>query len=504
MDPTTATAAPARAGRREWTGLAVLALPTLLLALDASVLYLALPRVSADLGADANQTLWILDIYSFVLAGFLVTMGTLGDRIGRRRLLLIGAAAFGVASILAAYSTSAEMLILTRALLGLAGATLMPSTMALIRNMFTDPKQLGTAIGVWFTCFMGGMAIGPLVGGALLEQFWWGSAFLLGVPFMALLLVVGPVLLPEYRAPATGRLDLASVGLSLVAILPAIYGLKELARGGWDPVAAGAVVVGLVFGVTFVRRQRALADPLLDLGLFAFRAFRSALSVYLLTGVVMAGVSLMSTMYLQSVLELTTLRAGLWLLPHNVALAAGFLAAPRLAARFRQAHVMAAGMVVAATGLALLLVVDPAAGPGPLVAGLVLAHAGISLPMALAATVIVGAAPPERAGSAASLMETSAEFGIAMGVATLGTLGTVVYRDSFTAPPNVPAEAAGAARESITAAGGAAAGLPPEPAAALSHAAQAAFTSGVNVVGVVGAAIFVVLAVLVYRGSRPA
>jgi DHA2 family multidrug resistance protein-like MFS transporter len=504
MEPTTATAAPARAGRREWIGLAVLALPTLLLALDVSVLYLALPQVSADLGADGNQMLWILDIYSFVLAGFLVTMGTLGDRIGRRRLLLIGAAAFGGASILAAYSTSAEMLIATRALLGLAGATLMPSTMALIRNMFPDPKQMGTAIGVWFSCFMGGMAIGPLVGGALLEQFWWGSAFLLGVPFMALLLVVGPVLLPEYRAPATGRLDLVSVGLSLAAILPAIYGLKELARGGWDPAAAGAVVVGLGFGLVFVRRQRALADPLLDLRLFAYRVFTSALSVYLLTGVVMAGVSLMSTVYLQSVLELSTLRAGLWLLPHNVALAAGFLIAPRLAARFRQAYVMAAGMVVAAAGLALHLLVDPGDGTALLVTGLVLAHAGISLPMALSANIIMGAAPPEKAGSAASLMETSAEFGIAMGVATLGTLGTAMYRGSFEAPAAVPAEAAEAARESVTAAGGVAAGLPPVPAAELLHAAQAAFTSGVNAVGAVGAVVFLVLAVIVFRASRTA
>ncbi|BCB76437.1 MFS transporter [Phytohabitans flavus] len=503
METTTATAAPARAGRREWIGLAVLALPTLLLALDTSVLYLALPQVSADLGADGNQTLWILDIYSFVLAGFLVTMGTLGDRIGRRRLLLIGAAAFGGASILAAYSTSAEMLIATRALLGLAGATLMPSTMALIRNMFPDPKQMGTAIGVWFSCFMGGMAIGPLVGGAMLEHFWWGSAFLLGVPFMALLLVVGPVLLPEYRTSGAGRLDLASVGLSLAAILPAIYGLKELARGGWDPVAAGAVVVGLAVGVVFVRRQGTLADPLLDLRLFGYRVFRSALSVYLLTGVVMAGVSLMSTVYLQSVLELSTLRAGLWLLPHNVALVAGFLLAPRLAARFRQAYVMAAGMVFAAAGLALLLLVEPG-DTALLVTGLVLAHAGISLPMALSANIIIGAAPAEKAGSAASLMETSAEFGIAMGVATLGTLGTAMYRGSFEAPAAVPADAAEAARESITAAGGAAAGLPPAPAAELLHAAQAAFTSGLNVVGAVGAAVFLVLAVIVYRGSRPA
>src|SRR5690349_17083942 len=187
------------ATRREWLGLAVLALPTLLLSIDVSVLYLALPTMGKSLRADSTQQLWILDIYSFMLAGFLVTMGALGDRIGRRRLLLIGAAAFGVASIAAAYASSPELLIAARAVLGIAGATLMPSTMALIRNMFSDPKQMGLAIGAWFSCFMGGVTLGPLVGGLLLEHFWWGSAFLLGVPFMVLLIVAGPVLLPEYK-----------------------------------------------------------------------------------------------------------------------------------------------------------------------------------------------------------------------------------------------------------------------------------------------------------------
>jgi MFS transporter, DHA2 family, multidrug resistance protein len=187
------------AGRREWVGLAVLALPTLLLSLDMSVLYLALPYLSADLGASATQQLWIMDIYGFMIAGFLVTMGTLGDRIGRRRLLMTGGVAFAVASVFAAYSTSPEMLIVTRALLGIAGATLMPSTLALISTMFRDQHQRGVAIAVWMTCFMGGMTVGPLVGGLLLQSFWWGSAFLLGVPVMAVLLVAAPALLPEYR-----------------------------------------------------------------------------------------------------------------------------------------------------------------------------------------------------------------------------------------------------------------------------------------------------------------
>jgi MFS transporter, DHA2 family, multidrug resistance protein len=245
----------------------------LLLSLDISVLYLALPQITADLHVSATQQLWVMDIYGFLIAGFLITMGTLGDRIGRRRLLMIGASAFGVASVLAAYSVNAEMLIATRALLGIAGATLMPSTLALITNMFRDEHQRGVAIAVWMCCFMGGMTIGPLIGGTLLENFWWGSAFLLGVPVMALLLGSAPLLLPEFRDPDAGRLDLTSVALSLATILPVIYGIKEFARQGWSPTNAAAVIVGLAFGFGFVRRQRRLPNPLLDLGLFRRGAF---------------------------------------------------------------------------------------------------------------------------------------------------------------------------------------------------------------------------------------
>jgi MFS transporter, DHA2 family, multidrug resistance protein len=269
------------AGRREWVGLAVLALPTLLLSLDMSVLYLALPYLSADLGASATQQLWIMDIYGFMIAGFLVTMGTLGDRIGRRRLLMTGGVAFAVASVFAAYSTSPEMLIVTRALLGIAGATLMPSTLALISTMFRDQHQRGVAIAVWMTCFMGGMTVGPLVGGLLLQSFWWGSAFLLGVPVMAVLLVAAPALLPEYRDGDAGRLDLTSVLLSLATILPVVYGLKELAHTGWSSVPVAAVVLGTGCGWVFVRRQQGLAEPLVDIALFRNRQFSSGLGVNL-------------------------------------------------------------------------------------------------------------------------------------------------------------------------------------------------------------------------------
>src|ERR687891_1608279 len=245
-----------QAGRREWIGLAVIALPSLLYSMDLTVLYLALPSLTRDLQPSASQLLWITDIYGFLIAGLLVTMGTLGDRIGRRRVLLIGAAAFGAASVVAAFSTSAEMLIAARAVLGVAGATLAPSTLSLIRNMFLDPRQRTLAIGVWAASFSAGAGIGPLLGGVLLEYFWWGSVFLLAVPVMVLLLVLGPVLLPEFRDPDAGRLDLLSAALSLVAVLAVVYGLKQIAQDGLGWLPAVSIVAGLAVGVAFVRRQK--------------------------------------------------------------------------------------------------------------------------------------------------------------------------------------------------------------------------------------------------------
>ena len=267
---------PQQAGRREWIGLAVIALPCLLYSMDLTVLNLALPAISEDLRPSSSELLWIVDIYGFLVAGLLITMGTLGDRIGRRRLLLIGAASFGAASVLAAFASSAPMLIAARALLGVAGATLAPSTMALIFNMFADPGERKIAIGVWIASFSAGAAIGPLVGGALLELFWWGSVFLIGVPVMALLLVLGPRLLPESRDPDAGRLDLVSAALSLAAVLAVIFALKRLAEDGlhWTPFVA--VAAGVLLAALFARRQRRLDDPLIDLDLFRIPAFSAA------------------------------------------------------------------------------------------------------------------------------------------------------------------------------------------------------------------------------------
>src|SRR6266545_3604740 len=274
-------------------------------------------RLNAVLRPSSVELLWITDIYGFLLAGSLITMGTLGDRIGRRRLLLIGSGAFGVCSVLAAYASNPEQLIAARALLGVAGATLAPSTLSLIRSMFVDARQRTLAIGVWIASFSAGAAIGPLAGGVLLERSWWGSVFLLAVPVMALRLVVGPLLLPEYRDDGAGRLDLRSAAMSLAAVLLVIWGLKQLAQDGLGLPPALSIVAGLAVGVAFVRRQQLLADPLLDLRLFRSPAFSAALAANTLDFFVAFAAFLFISQYLQLVLGLSPLEAGLWMLPSS-------------------------------------------------------------------------------------------------------------------------------------------------------------------------------------------
>src|SRR6266508_2850840 len=396
------TAVAPRAGRREWIGLAVIALPCLIVVMDVTVLHLAVPTLTADLKPSPSQLLWIVDIYGFLLAGSLVTMGTLGDRIGRRQLLLIGAAAFAAASMFAAFSTSAGMLIAARALLGLAGAALAPSTLSLVRSMFHDPQQRTQAIAIWGASFATGSALGPLVGGLLLERFWWGAVFLVPVPVMALLLLLGPKLLPEFRDPNAGRLDLASAARSLAAVLAVIYGLKLVAQDGLGWIPAVSIVAGLLLGAVFVRRQQHLADLLIDLRLFRAPAFSAALTVYLLNAVVMFASSFFSAQYLQLVLGLSPLQAGLWTLPGAVSIIAGTMLAPALVRRVRPTTVMVAGLLVCAAGFGVLTLVG-AGGLPVLVVGFVLTALGAGPLVTLVPDTIVGAAPPERAGSAASI-----------------------------------------------------------------------------------------------------
>jgi MFS transporter, DHA2 family, multidrug resistance protein len=497
-----------RAGRREWVGLGVLALACLLYVMDLTVLHLAVPAISADLQPSSTQLLWIIDIYGFFVAGALITMGTLGDRIGRRRLLLIGAAAFGVGSLMAAFSPSAELLIVSRALLGIAGATLAPSTLSLIFHMFQDPKQRATAIGVWIASFSAGGAIGPVLGGALLELFWWGSAFLLALPVMAALLLLGPRVLPEYRDPAAGRLDLVSAAMSIAAVLAVIYGLKQTAQDGFGPVPALSIAAGLAVGVAFVRRQRSLDDPMIDVGLFRITAFNAALATNFLAIFVAVGYFLFVAQYLQLVVGLSPLQAGLWSLPSAFGFIIGSQLGPRVLHGVRPAVVIGGGLAASAVGLAVLAQVGASGGLVPLITGSVIISLGLAPVFALTTELIVGSAPPERAGAASGISETGAELGGALGISILGSIGVAIYRGELAdrLPAAVPAEAAAAARDTLGGAVAVAGELPGQLSAAVLQIAREAFVQGMRISSGIAAVVAVGLAILalVMLRDRPA
>ena len=487
-----------KAGRREWIGLAVIALPCLLYSMDLTVLNLAVPALSADLKPSSSQLLWIVDIYGFMVAGMLITMGTLGDRIGRRRLLMLGAVAFGMASLLAAFSTSAEMLIGMRALLGIAGATLAPSTLSLIRNMFHDPNERTTAIGIWISSYSVGAAIGPVLGGVLLEYFWWGSVFLINVPVMLLLLALGPILLPEFRDPAARRLDLSSAALALTAVLATVYGLKHIAeRGpGWLPIIV--IMAGLIVGAAFVQRQRSLADPLIDLRLFRVPAFSMSLAIFMIAGLVMFGIYIFIAQYLQLVLALSPLQAGLWTVPWALAFVVGSMLTPVVVRRYPVASVVAAGLLLAAAGFALLTQLGVASGLTIMVAATVMVSLGLAPVFTLATDLVVSAAPPERAGAASAISETSAELGGALGIAIFGSIGTAIYRATMSDSVlnGMPAQAIEAARSTLGSATVIAAQLPSPLDQALLDTARLAFVLGLQLTAAIGAVLMVTTAIL--------
>lgn len=423
----TADTPPSKATRREWIGLALVVLPCLLYSMDLTVLNLAVPSLSADLAPSAVQLLWIVDIYGFMVAGWLITMGTLGDRIGRRRLLMFGAAAFALASLVAAFAPTAEALIAARALLGVAGATIAPSTISLIRHMFQDDDQRTFAIGAWGTGYAAGGLVGPVLGGVMLQWFSWGSVFLLAVPVMILVLIAAPFLLPEYKDPNPGKPDIASAGLSLSAVLAVVYGLKRIAESGLSVAAVASVAAGLFLAWAFVRRQQTLAEPLIDLSLFRSKTFSTALGMNLIGCLVMFGTFLFIAQYLQLVLGLSPLEAGLWQLPSAVAVTAGSMLSPWFVSRGRPAHVVAVGMALMAVGMGMLIFVDDGGLPMLVAAGIVMS-VGLGPTFVLTSDLIMSAAPPERAGGAGAISETGSEFGGVLGIAAMGSLGVAIYQ----------------------------------------------------------------------------
>ncbi|MGW6459226.1 MFS transporter [Streptomyces sp. NPDC055078] len=487
-----------------WLALAALVLAVLLVAVDATVLGLATPYLSEDLKPSGTQLLWIGDVYSFVIAGLLITMGSLGDRIGRKKLLLIGAVAFGGVSVINAYASSPEMMIVARALLGVAGATLMPSTLALIRNLFHDPRERSIAVGIWGAAASAGAAVGPVVGGVLLEHYWWGSVFLINLPVMAFLVVLGSKLLPESRNPDPGPWDLLSVVLSLVGLVSVVYAVKEAAVHGIRPDTAAAAAIGAAALYWFVRRQLTLPAPLLNVRLFRNRGFSGAVMADLLTILGLSGLVFFLSQFLQLVQGRSPLEAGLIELPAAIGAVAAGLLAGRLARRASVRSAVSGGLTAVALALGTCTLLTADTGPIAMGMALFLGGLGAGLAFTVTADVILSSVPKEQAGAASAVSETAYELGAALGIALLGSVVTGVYRD-FSVPDGVPSGAVDAARDSLGGAAEAARGLPGEQGLSLLTSAQNAFADGFHVAATAGAVVLLLTAVgswFLLKGQR--
>jgi DHA2 family multidrug resistance protein-like MFS transporter len=492
---------PTRADRRAWLGLAVLFLPTLLVAVDNTVLSFALPALSQALSPSAPQLLWIVDVYPLALAGLLVTMGTLGDRIGRRRLLLIGVAGFGAVSAAAAFATDATQLILARALLGVFGAMLMPSTLALLRTLFVDRNQRRLALAIWATGFAAGAALGPVVGGVLLEHAWWGSVFLVNVPVMLLLLALAPSVLPESRTPTAGHLDLLGLLLSMLTMVSFVLAVKTL--DGDVTLALGELAVAVAGGVAFVVRAKARRtagrEPLLDVELFAIPLFRLAALANAATMFAYVGLLFLLTQYLQLVAGLSPLHAGLLLVPGSVMTMAAGVGAARLARYAPFRALVPAGLLLAAAGYAVYALVD---GVGGALAASVLLGAGIGLSETLTNDAILASAPAARAGSASAVSETAYETGAMLGTAVLGSVFGAVYAAALAVPTSIGPVFAHDARETLGGAVALAERVGGVEGRKLVDAASTAFVHAAAVTSIVAVAVLVGVAVTVVAGLR--
>jgi MFS transporter, DHA2 family, multidrug resistance protein len=487
---------------RRWLALGVLTLGVLLIGVDGTVVTVATPSISKELGATATQVLWIGDIYSFMVAGLLVTTGSLGDRIGHKKLLLTGATAFAVMSAAAAYAPTAVLLIVARAVLGVAGAILAPSTLALIRSLFPQPRERSVAIGIWASVFSAGTALGPVVGGLLLEHFWWGAVFLINVPVVVVLLVGGIALLPESRSHNPGPLDLPSVGLSLVGILGLVYAVKESVANGLRVDTAVAGVAGATALTFFVRRQVALPVPLIGIHLFRNRTFSGVVAANLLAVMGLSGVVFFVSQFFQLVDGFTPMMAGLAELPAAVATAVFGVVAGIVVRFWSQRAVLAAGLALIGFALASLTQVTPTTGYLPLGLALFLVGVGLGLVYTVANDVILGCVRPERAGAAAGISETACELGMALGIAVLGSIVASVYR-GLAIPPGTVDAVASHAKETLSAAHEAAGTLSADKAHDLLTAAQCAFTDGLATAASVGSALLLVSAAMVWMLLRP-
>ena len=503
--PVGVVATPVTTPRRAWWALAVLMLPVLLIAIDNTVLAFALPIIAEEFRPAASTQLWIVDVYSLVLAALLVAMGSLGDRIGRRRLLMIGATGFAVVSAIAAFAPSAEYLVVARAVLGVFGAMLMPSTLSLIRNIFAEASARRLAIAIWASCFTAGSTLGPIIGGALLQHFHWGSVFLVAVPILLPLLVLAPRLVPESKDPNPGPLDVISVILSLVAMLPFVWAIKTAAHDGLSTVVAFAFVIGIGAAFMFVRRQNRSATPMLDMGLFRYGPFSSSVMANFLSIVGLIGFVFFMSQHLQLVLGLSPLAAGLVTLPGAIVSMIAGIGVVKLADRFAPQTLIVAGLVFVSIGFASILLFRHDLSVAAVIISFVVLELGVGMSQTVSNDTIVASVPSAKAGAASAVSETAYELGAVVGTATLGTIFSAFYRANVSVPGDLSPTQAKDAAESIAGAISVARTLPSPAGAQLLESARLAFDSGIAPTATIAATLTLVAAVIVavaFRGNK--
>ncbi|GAA3159463.1 MFS transporter [Planomonospora alba] len=490
-------------GTGRWSVLVLLCLSLLLITVDATVLHIAVPALTAALDPSSVELLWIIDVYSLVVAPLLLTFGTLGDRYGRKRLVLAGYLVFGAASACAAFAPTAPALIAARMLLGLGGAMIMPATLSIIRQVFTDRRERAIALGVWSAVAAAGAAAGPMIGGLLVEHFWWGAVFLINVPILLGLLPAAARILPESRTRSGQPWDALSALLSVLGILALALGLKETGAG--HPWGAAAFLCGAGLLAWFVRRQRRLAVPLLDLALFRRRSFSIGVAAVLLTVFSLVGLQLMLAQYLQLVLGDSPVAAAVRMLPLMAAAVAGGLAGAHLLRLFGLRATMGGGLALTALSLAPTLTWGTEEHPVALAVCFVGIGFGLQAALLAASDTIMSAVPEEHAGGAAATEETAYELGAGLGVAVLGTVTTAVYAPALPPVAGVPAGMMTQARQSLAAAADVAHQVGGAAGAALLQQARAAFVSGLHATIVVSVLLLgataAAVALLVPRGS---
>ncbi|AWS44270.1 MFS transporter [Streptosporangium sp. 'caverna'] len=468
---------------QKWGTMAIAAVGGLVLSIDLTVLHLAIPRLVTDLHPSATQILWIADGYAFAIAALLITMGWLGDHIGRKRLLLIGVGAIAVTSTLTAYAPNAELLIVARVLLGAAGATFMPSALGLIRNVFRAHKERAMAVGMFTGVSALGVGMGPLVGGALLDHFWWGSVFLCNVPVMLVMFVAGVLLLPESRDPGSRTLDFPSVALSAAGVVGCIWAIKEMAANGVEVTRLVVGIVGAVLLVMFVRRQSRLADPLIDFRLFRIRAYSGSIVVNMIAMFSIIAQSLMFAQFWQLVLDWSPWQAGLAGLPSAVGgMIGGAALAPLLINLLGRARAITVGLVIGAGAFgASAVLLDQQINYVLVFAAIMLTGLGMSITLAITSDTILATVPKTQAGSASAASETASQLGAALGIALLGSVVNAVYRSEVSVPSGITGDPAARIGGSLAGAVEAAAELPADLAGQAVAAARSAFVDALHI-----------------------